>query len=64
MEAKPVPAGGLTLKEDTTIGFVGAKVTGDHSGGFTKISASADVKDGKLVLSAVIDLAFRIRSSN
>ena len=55
---KPVAAGGLRLKEDTKIGFVGAKITGDHSGEFKTFSGSADVKDGKLVsLKAEIDMA-------
>ena len=58
VETKKEAAGGLALKDDSKIGFVGAKVTGDHSGEFKKFSGSADVKDGKLSsLKAVIDMA-------
>jgi len=50
--------GGLSLKNDTKIGFVGAKLTGDHSGEFKKFSGSAEIKDGKVIsLKADIDLA-------
>jgi polyisoprenoid-binding protein YceI len=35
--------------EGSSIGFIGAKVTGDHKGGFEKFSGSATVEGGKLV---------------
>lgn len=41
-------AGAFKLDSASTIGFIGAKVTGDHKGGFKTFEGSADVADGKL----------------
>ena len=54
--AKAAP--GLALAPTSTIEWVGAKVTGDHSGGFKVFSGSAQVEEGKLVsLNAEIDMS-------
>jgi polyisoprenoid-binding protein YceI len=37
------------VAEGSSIGFIGAKMTGDHKGGFEKFSGSATVEGGKLV---------------
>lgn len=47
---EPAPAGETTsyeFTEESTIGFVGSKVTGSHEGGFKKFSGSFSVADGK-----------------
>lgn len=50
--AKPAAAAAtastLKLMEKSKVGFVGAKVTGDHSGGFSKISGKATLKGPEL----------------
>lgn len=38
----------FTLQADSKIGFIGSKVTGSHSGGFTNFSGSLTVTDGKI----------------
>jgi len=49
---------GLMMKAGSSVGFVGAKVTSDHTGGFKKLKGSAIVdKDGNLSsIDAVIDM--------
>lgn len=48
-EAKPAAdAKTLTLAEGSTVGFIGAKVTGDHKGSFDKLEGKATVEGGKL----------------
>jgi polyisoprenoid-binding protein YceI len=43
--------------EGSSVGFIGAKLTGDHKGGFEKFSGNATVADGKLVsMSVVIEM--------
>jgi polyisoprenoid-binding protein YceI len=43
--------------EGSSIGFIGAKVTGDHKGGFDKFSGTATVDGGKLTsMSVVIEM--------
>lgn len=43
--------------EGSSVGFIGAKLTGDHKGGFDKFSGSATVAGGKLVsMSIVIEM--------
>lgn len=43
--------------EGSSVGFIGAKATGDHKGGFEKFSGSATVEGGKLTaLSIVIEM--------
>ncbi len=43
--------------EGSSVGFIGAKVTGDHKGNFEKFSGSATVEGGKLTaLSVVIEM--------
>jgi polyisoprenoid-binding protein YceI len=48
----------LTLAtEGSSIGFIGAKVTGDHKGGFDKFSGTATVENGKVAsMSIVIEM--------
>ncbi len=50
---------GLMMKAGSSLEFVGAKVTSDHTGGFKKLKGSAIVdKEGKLSsIDAVIDIA-------
>ncbi|KIG12137.1 Rhodanese-like domain protein [Enhygromyxa salina] len=48
---KPASAEAKTLAlvtEGSSVGFIGAKLTGDHKGSFDKISGSAQVEGGKL----------------
>src|SRR5687767_1251852 len=48
-----------TITPDSTIGFVGSKVTGSHNGGFKKFSGEFALADGKLTGSGhklVIDM--------
>lgn len=47
-----------TITEDSTVGFLGAKVTGSHTGGFHEISGEIKVADGTIVgqPSIVIDM--------
>lgn len=43
--------------EGSSIGFIGAKMTGDHKGGFDKYEGSATVEGGKLTaISVTIDM--------
>jgi polyisoprenoid-binding protein YceI len=44
-------AGGkeYVIREDSKIGFVGSKVTGSHTGGFTNFTGTIQVADGKIV---------------
>jgi polyisoprenoid-binding protein YceI len=44
--AAAVPAGSLTLQPGSSIEWVGAKVTSDHTGGFKALSGHAVVADG------------------
>lgn len=45
------------VTEGSSVGFIGAKVTGDHKGSFEKFSGSATVEGGKLTaLSVVIEM--------
>lgn len=48
----------LTLvTEGSSVGFIGAKMTGDHKGGFDKFSGNATVEGGKLAsMSVVIEM--------
>ncbi len=45
--ARPAKARTLTLADTSSVGFVGAKVTGDHKGSFPKLEGSATVRGGK-----------------
>ena len=48
-DAKPADAKTLALATDASkIGFIGAKITGDHKGNFEKFSGSATVEGDKL----------------
>jgi polyisoprenoid-binding protein YceI len=40
--------------EGSSVGFIGAKVTGDHKGGFDKFSGSATVEGGKLTAMSIV----------
>jgi polyisoprenoid-binding protein YceI len=45
------------VTEGSSIGFIGAKVTGDHKGGFDKFSGTATVENGKVAsMSIVIEM--------
>jgi polyisoprenoid-binding protein YceI len=45
------------VTEGSSIGFIGAKMTGDHKGGFDKFSGTATVENGKLAsMSIVIEM--------
>jgi polyisoprenoid-binding protein YceI len=65
VEAKPAPSGdqaaATTLalaSEGTTIGFIGAKVTGDHKGNFSKFSGNATVAGDEVTgIEIVVDVA-------
>jgi polyisoprenoid-binding protein YceI len=64
VEPKPADgaeAGATSLalaSEGTTIGFIGAKVTGDHKGSFSKFSGTATVAGDKVTsLEIVVDVA-------
>lgn len=53
-----VPEGAWTLAADSSIEWIGAKVTKDHPGGFKALSGHASVADGALKsATVVIDLA-------
>lgn len=40
--------------EGSSVGFIGAKVTGDHKGGFEKFSGSATVEGGELTAMSIV----------
>ena len=60
-EPAEAAAAGSTLKGDNTsgsIGFVGAKITGSHEGGFNTFTATGTVADGQLTaIEGTIDMA-------
>lgn len=45
-----------TIHSDSTIGFVGSKVTGSHDGGFNTFSGTIPVVDGKIASGAQIEI--------
>ena len=50
-------AGGMKLTPTSKVEWVGAKVTGDHTGGFKTVTGEAKQEDGKLTsLTASIDI--------
>lgn len=45
------------VTEGSSVGFIGAKITGDHKGGFDKFSGTATVENGKVAsMSIVIEM--------
>ena len=49
MAVKPtLPKGAIAVSSESTVEFIGAKVTDDHRGGFEKVTGYAVVEDGKL----------------
>ena len=57
-EAKETARPGPTAKEyvvraESTIGFVGSKVTGSHNGGFKKFAGKVSVADGKIAAAEI-----------
>src|SRR5207247_5857510 len=57
-EAKPAARPAPTAREyvvraESTIGFVGSKVTGSHNGGFKKFAGKVSVADGKVASSEI-----------
>jgi len=57
-ETAPAPAAArkYAISEESTIGFVGSKVTGSHNGGFKEFSGAIYVLEGKLADSSTIDI--------
>jgi polyisoprenoid-binding protein YceI len=57
-EATPVPATAkpYTIEKESTIGFVGSKVTGSHEGGFNEFDGTLYVVDGMLTGSSMIEI--------
>jgi len=52
--AKPAPsAKAHVVRAESTIGFVGSKVTGSHNGGFKKFAGKVSVADGKIASSEI-----------
>lgn len=47
--ASTVASREYVIRAESTIGFVGSKVTGSHDGGFKKFAGSLKVADGKIV---------------
>ena len=47
----------FVLRSESTIGFIGAKVTGNHNGGFTNFTGTVSVADGKVVAPTEIKIA-------
>lgn len=45
------------VRAESTIGFIGSKVTGSHSGGFKNITGKINVADGKIVGTPEIKIA-------
>ncbi len=53
-EPQPVNGNGVggneyVIRAGSTVGFIGSKVTGSHNGGFTNVTGSIPVADGKIV---------------
>ncbi|MSU19843.1 MAG: YceI family protein [Pedosphaera sp.] len=60
--AGSAPAGAgkdFVVRAESKIGFVGSKVTGSHSGGFTNFSGTIQVAGGKIVGSPEIKIAMQ-----
>lgn len=52
--AKAAPAAKeYVVRAESTIGFVGSKVTGKHNGGFKKFAGKVSVADGKIAASEI-----------
>jgi len=52
--AKPAPAAkDYVIRAESTIGFVGSKVTGRHNGGFKKFAGKVSATDGKIAAGEV-----------
>lgn len=52
--ARPAPtAREYVVRAESTIGFVGSKVTGSHNGGFKKFAGKVNVADGKIAASEI-----------
>jgi polyisoprenoid-binding protein YceI len=45
------------IRAGSTIGFVGSKVTGSHTGGFTNLAGALRVADGKILSDSEIQIA-------
>jgi len=54
--AAPANAKAYAIAPESSIGFVGSKVTGSHEGGFREFSGSIHVADGKVTGSSVIEI--------
>jgi polyisoprenoid-binding protein YceI len=62
---KNVSDDGLSLASTSTVEWVGAKVTGDHKGGFTVVKGSAKVEgDTLLSINAEIDISSMFSDSD
>jgi len=51
--AKPAAGKTYAILPDSTIGFVGSKVTGSHNGGFKKFTGKVNVADGAVTAAEV-----------
>jgi len=54
--AAPANAKVYAIAPESSVGFVGSKVTGSHEGGFREFSGSIHVADGKVTGSSVIEI--------
>ena len=54
--AAPSNALAYTIAESSTLGFVGSKVTGSHTGGFKEFAGTIQVANGKVVGSSPIEI--------
>jgi polyisoprenoid-binding protein YceI len=52
----PANAKAYTISPESTIGFVGSKITGSHAGGFREFSGTIQVADGKVTGSSAIEI--------
>ena len=53
-EAKPAAAGkDYVIRAESTIGFIGSKLTGSHTGGFKKFAGKITAADGKVAATEV-----------
>ncbi|MBE0539772.1 MAG: YceI family protein [Verrucomicrobia bacterium] len=55
--ASTVASREYVIRAESTIGFVGSKVTGSHDGGFKKFAGTLNVADGKIVGTPEVKIA-------
>ena len=54
--AQPAASNEYVIRNESTIGFIGSKVTGKHDGGFTNFAGTINVADGKIAGSPEIKI--------